>query len=62
MQMWREKKELPPIYVSKRTAADLMCYMCAIKVSDLAEGNQVIVQVHERLHGEQLHTVIQTAD
>src|SRR6266571_1504706 len=31
MQMWREKKELPPIYVSKRTAADLMCYMCAIK-------------------------------
>src|SRR6266581_9252104 len=31
MQMWREKKELPPIYVSKRTAADLMCYVCAIK-------------------------------
>src|SRR6266568_3973096 len=31
MQMWSEKKELPPIYVSKRTAADLMCYVCAIK-------------------------------
>ncbi len=57
MQMWREKKELPPIYVSKQTAADLMCYVCAIKVLDLAKGNQVIVWVHEQLHGERLHTV-----